>query len=80
MNSPPKIAPGIEPRPPITRPTSSVTARMKVKLSGATNWMTIALSAPATPVKPALTPRRQQRLRGRANWPLSNSFSIAPAL
>ena len=49
-NRPPKIAPGIEARPPTTTPTRSVIERNTVKLSGATNWITIAPSAPATPV------------------------------
>ena len=47
---PPTIVPGIEPTPPTTRPTNSATASTKVKLSGATNAIAIAPSAPATPV------------------------------
>ncbi len=41
----------------MTSPTSSATDRKKVKLSGATNLTTMALSAPATPVISALMPK-----------------------
>ena len=47
---PPNRQPGIDPTPPITSPTRNDTDNRKLKLSGATNPITMALSAPATPV------------------------------
>src|SRR6516165_11720725 len=48
--TPPNRLPGIEPMPPTISPTRKFTDNRKLKLSGATNWTTIAPSAPAMPV------------------------------
>ena len=57
MKIAPKIAPGIDARPPMTMPISRPIDRPTAKLSGATNWIAIAPSAPAMPVYMALTPK-----------------------
>ncbi len=57
MKSAPKTAPVIDASPPMTMPTRSVMERNTLKASGATKAMASALSAPATPVYAALTPK-----------------------
>ena len=56
-------APEIEARPPITMPTRNEIDTKMLKLSGATNWIVMAPSAPATPRLPDPPPRR-------ALWPV----------
>src|SRR5439155_9989934 len=57
MKSAPHTTPAMEARPPMTMPTRNVTDRNTLKASGATKAMAPVLSPPATPVKPALTPK-----------------------
>src|SRR5262245_38068905 len=56
MKKAPKIAPDIDATPPMTAPTRSPSDRKIEKLSGETNCVTSAPSAPAIPVYMALTP------------------------
>ena len=65
MKMAPKIAPGIDARPPTTTPTSRKIDSVTVKLSGDTKATAIAPSAPATPVKPADTPNASDLNIGR---------------
>ena len=56
MKIAPKNAPVIDASPPTTMPTSRKIDSVTVKLSGETNAITTAPSAPATPVNAADTP------------------------
>src|SRR4051794_33541610 len=56
MKKPPRIAPEIDASPPMTMPTRNVIERNTLNVSGATNAIESADSAPATPVYAALTP------------------------
>ena len=57
MKNPPMIAPPIVAIPPTAEPIRNDSDRNRVKLSGATKPITIAASAPATPVKSVLVPK-----------------------
>ena len=56
MKNPPMMAPPIVAMPPTAEPIRNESDRNRVKLSGATNPITIAASAPATPVNNVLAP------------------------